>query len=223
MKIPIPATVLLVAVATLVLGFVGLWSLVAPADQADDSPVIAWVDGSPVTAAQAASRLAGVSEVHEAAEMDGEWRALVLESLVDDVLVAREASRQGIAPTADDQREAFEELQAMFPDPDAFHLFLTERELDEGELRRRVTLQLTGARVYEAITAEVTATPEQVEAYYEEHRTEFATHDGERPLLEVRDDIESLVTKTAKDAAFAEWLAAQREAVDVEVVSDEWR
>jgi hypothetical protein len=223
MKIPTSATLLLVALAALVLGFVGLWNLVAPTSTTDDSPVIAWVDGTPVTDAQAASRLAGVSEVHEDATMDAAWRSLVLESLVDDVLLAREASRRGIAPTAEDQQTAFDELRAMFPDLDTFQAFLAERGVDEGELRRRVTQQLIGARVYEAVTAEVAATPAEIEAYYEEHRTEFVTHDGERPLLEVRDEIESLVTKSAKDTAFADWLAVQRAAADVEVVSDEWR
>jgi hypothetical protein len=223
MKIQTSAALLLVAVAALVLGFVGLWGLVGPAATVDDGPIIAWVDGTPVTAAQAASRLAGVSEVHEDAAMDATWRSMVLESLVDDVLLAREASRRGIAPTAEDQQVAFDELRAMFPDVEAFHAFLTERDLDEVELRRRVTLQLVGARVYEAVTADVAATPADVEAYYEANRTEFATHDGERPLLEVRDDIESLVTKSAKDAAFADWLAMQRAAVEVEVMSDEWR
>ena len=186
-------------------------------------PVIARVDGTPIYLADARARVAGIETVHGSMEALGEdWPDRILDSLVDDVLIRREAEASDISLTEEEIEEAVDAIRTDFPSEDEFAAWLDRQEMTLDELQRRIHLNLLAARVYIEMTREVSVSPEEVRAYYREHRDEYDTGDRITPLLEVRVEIREQLRKEEKDAAFGVWLDQQREAADVVLVREEW-
>ena len=190
----------------------------------DRGPVIARVDGSPIYLADARSRVEGIVSIHgNVGEALGEdWPETILQTLVDDVIVRREAERRDIGPDDREIQANVDEVRADFPSDDAFATWLAEQGMDLLELERRVELNLLATKVYVAVTEDVTVTGTAIRTYYDRHRTDYDTGDRVVPLLEVRAEIRGSLRQRKEDEAYARWLEEQREAVDVSVVLDDW-
>ncbi|NIA24577.1 MAG: hypothetical protein GWP04_03310 [Gammaproteobacteria bacterium] len=188
-------------------------------------PVIAEVDGVRIHESQAEARIGGIAAVHNgiASALGPEWRSLILQSLVDDVLMQQEARRAGVDVTKQDIDASLDHLHGKFPSEDDWRRFLEDQGIDETELERRIRLQLIASRVYQEVTADVAPTEDELHAYYQAHQSDF-TIDGEvQPFLEVRNSIEDKLMKQMQDEAFSRWLQQRRSEAIVVVVSDEWR
>ncbi|NOY54931.1 MAG: hypothetical protein GXP34_02995 [Actinobacteria bacterium] len=188
-------------------------------------PVIVKVDGVPIHESQAEARIAGIAAVHKdiASTLGPDWRSLVLQSLVDDVLMQQEARRAGIEVIDQDVDASLDSLRSKFPSEADWRRFLEEQGIDQTELERRIRLQLVGSRVYEEVTAAVAPTEDELRAYYRAHESDFTVDGKVQPFLEVRNSIEDKVTKQMRDEAFGTWLQQRRSEADIVVVSDEWR
>jgi hypothetical protein len=213
-----------VAAAIAVLAASGAWLVAIRAgDQGD--PLIARVEGVPILLSQARSRLDGLAAVHAdtPTTSPAEWHDRAFESLVDDVVIEQEAARAGVVVGNGDVQRSFERLRDRIEGDGDFRAWLADLGMSENELRRRIRLQLLAARVYERVTQEVRATDEEVADHYATNPSLFETADGEpRPLLEVRESIEELITKEKQDRAFAAWLSQRRDEVTVEVLIEDW-
>lgn len=190
-----------------------------------DDVVVATVDGEPILLSQVRSRVTGVAGVHDTQETatSPEWRRLVIQSLVEDIVVEREARRRDLEPTDADVDREFRKVLTQFRDPAAFQDWLVQQRISEDELRRRVRLQLITARVYQAVTEDVKVTTQEVERHYERNRSSFLGMEGTPlPLLEVRDGIKEQLLNRKRDARFQEWLEETRAAVKVEVLVEDW-
>ncbi|GBE22087.1 MAG TPA: hypothetical protein ENH00_00180 [Actinobacteria bacterium] len=215
---------LLVVAALLIVVIAGLataiWYRIGTHD-----PVIAKVDNILIHESQADARIAGIAAVHKdiTSALGPEWRSLVFQSLVDDVLMGQEARRAGIDVTKKDVDASLDSLRGRFPSEDDWRRFLEDQGIDQAELERRILLQLVGSRVYEEVTADVVPTEDELHAYFEAHQSDF-TVDGEvQSFLQVRNSIEDTLTKQMQDEAFSAWLQQRRSEANVVVVSDEWR
>lgn len=185
--------------------------------------VIATVDGQPVYLTEAASRVEGLRGMHEGFELDEEWANRILNSLVDDQIIRREAQDMGIAVSQEELRVHVENLQSNFGTEDAFKAWLDEQEMGVAELARRVELQTLAARVYERVTLDAEVSTQEAKAYFKEHRDEYDTPDGAVPdFLFVQEQIEQDLLKTAQDEMFGAWLNEQETRVDLVVLVDEW-
>ncbi len=197
---------------------------VGPWRPRDLGPVMARVDGRPVYLSQARARTQGLTSVHGdiAVALGPTWPEKVLQSLVDDVIIQEEAERRGIALSPDDLSAAVAQVRGDFPSEDEFGRWLESQHMDLAELERRMSLNLLAARVYLAVTRPVEVTPAEIRDYYRKHRTDYEEDDRTVPLLEVRTTIRDTLEKQEKDAAFADWLDARREAAKVDVIIDDW-
>jgi hypothetical protein len=186
-------------------------------------PVIATVDGRPIYLNEAASRVEGLTGLHEGFELDEEWQERILMSLVDDLIVRVTAGELGLEMSQEELRVHVDNLRSNFGTQDAFDAWLDGQGMDLAELARRVELQTLAARVYEEVTSGAQVSLSEAKAYYKEHRDEYDTPDGAVPdFLFVRDQIEQDLLKSARDEVFAEWLKEQEAQVDLVVVDDEW-
>lgn len=212
------------AAALLALLGLGSWGVAQGTSWWHDrqDPVIATVDGAAIRLSQAEARMSGLTSVHGGMETGTDWHAMVLQSLVDDVLITREAARSGIEVSPTDLGDAMAHLQAGFSSRDEYRSWLEKQGMDEAELARRMRLQLLAARVYEAITAEVMATDAELEAYYEDHSADYTAGGETKSFDEVRDDVVQKVEKAQKDTVFSIWLDGARKSVEV-VASDDWK
>lgn len=189
-------------------------------------PVIARVDQIPINLSLAHARVAGVSTIHGSdlsVVLGPDWRDKVLQSLVDDVIVQREAGRIGAYLNADEVARAEAHTRGQFTTRAQFSSWLKERGMDEQELFRRLRLQLLSQRVYDRVTKDVKATDDEVVAYYGQHTSDYAGIDGKPlPLEDVRDQVEPTVTQKMKDAAFGTWLDGWRKKAKVVVLIRDW-
>jgi len=215
---------LLVVAALLLVVIAGLATAIWYRTGAHD-PVIAKVDGVPIHESQADARIAGIAAVHKdiTSALGPEWRSLILQSLVDDVLMAQEARRVGIDVIKEDVDASLDSLRSRFASEDDWKRFLEDQGIDQTELERRILLQLVGSRVYEEVTAAVAPTEDELHAYFEAHQSDFTVDGKVQPFLEVRNSIEDTLTKQMQDEAFGAWLQQRRSEANVVVVSDEWR
>ncbi len=186
-------------------------------------PVIATVDGQPIYLDEAASRVEGLTGLHDGFELDEEWQERILMSLVDDQILRWTAAEMGVEMTQEELRVHIDNLRSNFGTQDAFDAWLEEQGIDLAELARRVELQTLAARVYEEVTSDAKVSVAEAKAYFKEHRDEYDTPDGAVPdFLFVRDQIEQTLLKGARDEMFGEWLEAQEAQVDLVIVVDEW-
>lgn len=185
--------------------------------------VIATVNGAPIYLDEAASRVEGLTGLHEGFELDEVWQERILMSLVDDQIIRATAAELGIELTQEELRVHIDELRSNFGTAEAFDAWLIDQGIDLGQLARRVELQTLAARVYEQVTSEAEVSLEEAKAYYKEHRDEYDTPDGAVPgFLFVREQIEQDLMKTERDELFGAWLDGQESEVAVVVVLDEW-
>lgn len=203
------------------------WILgVGPFESPDTGPVIALVDGRPVYLTEAKTRVTSLAGVHTQDESPlaaDDWQEQVLESLVDDRLIQAEAARLGIAVSDQDLASSVQGVIDMFPSLADYDAWLASQQMDQEEVERRLEMQLLSTRVYEAVTADVVVSEEQVRAYYDANPGEFATGNGDTaPFREVRVEIEAKLSGQMRDAAFTAWLDEQRESAEVEIVMTDW-
>jgi SurA-like protein len=188
-------------------------------------PVIARVDDRPIYLAFARARVAGLASVHGSLSktMGSDWYDKILDSLVDDQILEEQAARLGIAVSTEELSVHVANLRAQFPSADAFDKWLASQGMDLPELERRITLQTIGARVYDAVTKDVTVSDEQIRRYYDSHPSKYQQGDGTpTPLFDVKDQIRLKLLGDARDGAFATWLQATRSHATVVVVDPNW-
>ena len=185
--------------------------------------VIATVDGRPIYLDEAASRVSGLTGLHEGFDLEGEWAERILMSLVDDQIIRVTAADLGLGMSQEELRAHLGELESNFGTEPEFDAWLEEQGIDLAELARRVELQTLAARVYEDVTSQVAVTEDEARAYYKEHRDEFDTPDGAVPgFLFVQEQIMQDLLKQAQDQAFGEWLKDREADADVEVLVEDW-
>ena len=209
-----------VAIGVLAAGglVVALWLRPAAAD-----PVIARVDGSAIHQSQADARIEGIRAVHEDVEamLGPNWRDLVFQSLIDDVIIAKEAAVQGLDVADEEVDAAVARLRDGF-DADSWIAWLDAQGMDQRELERRIRLQTLSSKVYLEVTRDVQPSDDDLTAYYEAHLEEFTLQGEPKPFLEVRNSIEDTLLAQMQDRAYTSWLEQRRTEVNVEVLDDEW-
>lgn len=213
----------LLVVAIGVVAFV--WFRDGGAETAAPDPIIATVGGIAIHESAANSRIAGINAVHDdaATAMGSDWKATVIQSLVDDVIMQQEAERLGVDPTSEEVATEVDALRVKFAEDGSWEEFLESQGMDEAEIERRVRLQMIGARIYNAATEEAVPTDDDLVAYYEANLADFTVNGDVRAFLEVRNSIEDEVTKRMRDTAYLAWIEGQRGTVTVVVVSDAWK
>jgi hypothetical protein len=200
----------------------GPWA--APASP-DLGPVIARVDGDPIHLAEARARVESLASVHGDIEqtLGKDWPEQVLRSLVDDRVLVHAAAELGITVTDEEVAAHLQRVESLLPEDESLDEWLASQGITRQELERRIRLQLIGARVYEAVTRDVTVTGAEIRTYYRDHRDEFEQVDGTvTPLLEVRRSLRETLLQQARDEAYAAWLRDARARAEVVVVMPDW-
>ena len=196
-----------------------------PASRGEEDVVIAEVDGTPIGLLDAEARIEGFASMHGDAEetLGPNWPETVLQSLVDDVLLLAEADQRGIVVTEGDVDRSISRIEGMLQSEEAFADWLEEQGKTLPELERTMWLQIVAARVYNALTEDVSTTAAELRAYYREHRDEYRSAEGwVVPFISVRDELQENMLKEKQDEAYADWLETARAEADVVVLEEDW-
>jgi len=178
----------------------------------------------PIYSEYAQTRLESVTSGHEGFDVDlaDEWKPQVLQSLVDDVIVRREAEQRDIEVTGADVDAEVRRVRSMAGEAEDFDSWLKEQGMTLAELERRAENRLRWERVQDAVIGEIAVSSEEIKAYYDKHLADFTSAAGTRELFEVKSSIEEKLVAEKGSAAFQAWLTAQRDKADVEVLDDSW-
>jgi parvulin-like peptidyl-prolyl isomerase len=141
-----------------------------------------------------------------------EVRRQVLEDLIDQRVLEREAEAKSIQVSDDEittaVNEAIQRNQEMLGSEEAFRRQLAQEGITEEELRQRyheeARREMLGSRLVQAeFHGEATVTPEEVRAYFDEHRTELPEREPSIHLqrLAIRVQPDSVVMERARALA----------------------
>jgi len=187
--------------------------------------VIARVDGVPIYLSQAESRIEGLESMHGSVEetLGEDWPETVLQSLVDDVVIVAEADARGIIITEGDIARSLARIRGMVETEEDLEQWLEDQGTTLPELEQRIYLQMLAARVYLAVTEDVSVTAAELREYYRDHKDEFRTPEGwVKPFFTQREALEESMLKERQDQAYAAWLEEARAQVEVDVVEQAW-
>lgn len=188
-------------------------------------PVIARIDGDPVTLTEAKLRVGGLSSLHGDIEdlMGEDWPDAVMTSLVEDRLIRAEAEEAGIVVSKGEVAEALARVRDLSGSAEDFDTWLAEQGLTYPELERRIWMQILNGDVYEHLTAGAEVSGEELRTYYRDHREAYEGVDGvPLPFIAVRSSLRTELLEERRTELFADWLAQARADVDVEIVDDDW-
>lgn len=148
----------------------------------DDSPVVATVNGVPVSrdifesqvAMTTAEQMKFGGEIEDPvqrAEADRAMRLGVLNNLVSLELACQEALRLGYGPKDEDLNAAIEELKKEYDDPDVLKAVLAQHGDTEEDLREQLTKTMALKKWQEdSFLAEIKVSPEEARDFYDQHQ-----------------------------------------------------
>lgn len=110
---------------------------------------------------------------------DGEGRLLdfeqrLLDNMINDALIRQAAEDKGIDISDADVQKKIDELKTGFQTDDQFQQALAQAGMDEAALKDQVRDQLVTAQLVAAISTEASVTTEEVQAYYDANKSQFA-------------------------------------------------
>lgn len=190
-------------------------SLAAPA-LADSATVVARVNDAPITEGQVNAVVKGVISGRKQpppSEEIATLSAAALESLIDLELLAQAAQQQGVTISDAEVDAEIARARARFRDPKQYDQLVARSGLSREQLRAdtRKTL-LVDTLLTRVVWKDVHVTPEQVRAYYDEHRTQL----GDKPFDTLRPAIERALLDEARDKARDTYVAELRKTARIQ-------
>ena len=141
----------------------------------------------------------------------GASREAVLEQLINRELLIQEASAQGFVPTDAEVQAEYNKAVLSFPSQQAFQEALDAANLTKEQVMKDLKDRMSITRYLEATIMNVTATDEELRAYYDAHIGEFTAAQGQihvaHILLTTEEEAEEVFEKLKKGADYRELAA----------------
>ncbi|RJQ04495.1 MAG: hypothetical protein C4551_10685 [Bacillota bacterium] len=202
----------LALVGVLVLSLAG-WGIAGyVSGRAAATKVLKVVNGQSITQAELTTRANVIRFLYGLSNIDADTMAGLLEGLVDEVLIQAEAERRGLVVSDEDLAAAEEANTRTLEVLYGSALRITAQRLRLGLSRDDLTsyqrIRIYEGKLYEDVTAGVTATEEEILALYEEYK-EALGQQG-LSLEEARDTLAQEVTTTKRGEVYTEFLEGLR-------------
>ena len=185
--------------------------------------IVAVVNRSPILASDwdEELRFEGLLNGRTAAASAAERRA-ALERLIDQTLIEQQMTASKYVPAREDEIKAAvaQVRQQIAKDDAAWAASLRQYGLTEQDVTQHVRRQVDQLRFIEMrFTREAGPKPEAVQRYYNEQYVAKLRASGatEKPLAEVREQIERILTEQRVDELLSNWLQTLRAQAQVEM------
>lgn len=119
----------------------------------------------------------------------------VLDMLVDIKVQEKEALKSGITATDEEIAAEVEKARAYFDSEEKFNEFLTSQKMTMEYLRDTVRKDILVNKLQEKLTAGITATDEEVAAYYGANQDQFISIKVSHILLENEDEAKKMLER----------------------------
>ncbi len=141
--------------------------------------------------------------------------AAALKELIDQKLLLTETQKLEILPPSEDEiARAYKKLRLRFGRPETFELLKTRMALTDDEIEERIKQQLMIHKLIEQrIHFFVFVTPEEIEAYYQEHLEEFKKQTPEA----ARKAIQEIRTAEKSQQKLKDYLDRLRAKADIRI------
>jgi len=190
------------------LGMIGLGAIVVPGTGRAEviNRIVATIDGEPITDHE-------VQRFHEEHGGAAVERSKVLEALVTDRILQKEVKAKGVTVRDEDVDAYLAEVKSRNNmNDEQFAAALAQQGMTLDQYRASITSELEKSQlVNREIRSRVTISPEDVERYYETHKSDYA----ERPKVELSAIIlrkDDLATAEESEALRARATQLQKEA-----------
>ena len=133
--------------------------------------------------------------------------AAVLNQLIDSLLVAEGAKKEGIIVGDKDVREKIEELKSGFPSSREFHKSVAEQKMTIEDLKINIKRQLTVDKIKEKLKESIVIMDEEIKEFYNRNIDIFVQPERVRLLhifVSSREGAEAVLTRLATGEDFAE-------------------
>lgn len=173
---------------TLMLSAVGC-SMVEKTEKGINKTVVAKVYDEKITLGDVDSRLGMIitkvkaqygenyKENEEAMQYLKEQRLQVLDTLVNDIIIRKHGSEQGIIPSDEEVKtlaaEKLEEIKSSYDTPEAYAEALKATGITEEEFLQELRPAVVSNIVYDEAIKDVTVTDEEAKAYYDSNQNLF--------------------------------------------------
>ncbi len=140
-------------------------------------------------------------------DIEGEFREMVLDNLIIEVLVAEEAAKEGVEISKDEIDSEIEKVKKDFPDEQAFLEALKKNDMALENLEEEIEKFLIQQKMIEKVTASIEATDKEVEEYYEKNKESFMEPEqvhAKHILLEDEETAKKVLTALEDGSDFAE-------------------
>lgn len=104
----------------------------------------------------------------------------IVSELIDRTLIAQEAERRGLAIAPEKMKEAEERTVKQFGGEEKYDAYLKEHHLTRDEYRETIKSEIYGALMREELSKGLTVTDEEIQKYYEAHKSEPQFQQPER-------------------------------------------
>lgn len=152
-------------------------------------------------------------EGSEDSTMLAAYKASILDSLIDNVLIRQAAEKEGAEITDAQIDEQIEAIMTGFADEETFNQALESAGMTMEDLRTNVRDQLLYQFLYDKVAPAVEVSDADIEAYYEENKETFVTGDESQlsHILFATDDKETAEKVLAEIQAGGDFAALAEE------------
>ena len=162
--------------AVLVLAAVLAWTDSGPAGAAVINRIVATVDGEPITTYQVDAFIRANVRGADPATVSAEDRKKVLDLLINDMIVDLESSKLGVGASNDEVNAYIEQIKKTNDLDDAkLAAALQQQGMTLETYRAQVKKEIQRSQLLARnVRSQVNVTPEDVQKYYDEHKSQFA-------------------------------------------------
>jgi foldase protein PrsA len=104
----------------------------------------------------------------------------LLDSMIDQILVAQAAKEMGVSVSDADVQKQFDQIRKQFPTDAAYQAALTKFKTTEAKLKEQIRQQLLTQAVTAKLGAQTQVTDAQIKAYYDKNKAMFQDSAGKR-------------------------------------------
>jgi len=147
----------------------------------------------------------------------------LLNQLIEELILLERAGAAGISISAGELESEVQKIKADYPDG-VFEEMLLEAAVSFEAWKKRLKVQLVARKFIQAeLEAKITITTEEVARYYAQHFPEDTRSEQDERQPYITDAMILRMLKNQKvQAAYAEWMKANRRSVTIDINSQQW-
>ena len=149
-------------------------------------------------------------------------RLRLLNQMTEEIVIDRRAQDLGIVLDDQEMEAAITDIKADYP-PGEFEQMLLESAISFALWKDRLRIRLLMQKVVDVDVAQaLSITPQEIQAYYKAHETEFAVDDETAPQPDLTRHIVERLRRQKVEARYPQWIAALNEQYQLSINWDLW-